>query len=350
MSSTCSTTCIAVVTRRRNEHTDLSFPRVSDAMAYLLLALGITLLLLGGTALVKGASAIACRFDVSAVIVGLTVVAFGTSTPELVINITGALRGATDLAFGNAVGSNLANFGLVLGIAALLSPIYLQGQVVRREVPFLLLVTAILLVMAADEPLSGAVSLLDRGDAIILFLLFTIFVYFMIRDIAREKEDPLVKEADVPASRTPLALEIVLVISGIAMLTYGGQLTITQGEIIAVELAVSEVVIGILLVAIGTSLPELVTSAIAAYKKETDLALGNIVGSNIFNSLVVLPSAGLIRPVPVPAGGTLDVAVAFLFVLVVIPLFFFSNARLGRSAGAALLVSYTLYMAYRFSA
>ncbi|MEM7078388.1 MAG: calcium/sodium antiporter [Pseudomonadota bacterium] len=320
-------------------------------MAYLLLALGITLLLLGGTALVKGASAIAYRFDVSAVFVGLTVVAFGTSTPELVVNITGALRGATDLAFGNAVGSNLANFGLVLGIAALLSPIYLQGQVVRREVPFLLLVTAILMVMAADGPLSGGTPLLDRGDAIILFLLFTIFVYFMVRDLAREKEDPLVKEADQATSGgTALVTEIILVVVGIAMLTYGGQLTITQGEIIAIRLSVSEVVIGILLVAIGTSLPELVTSAIAAYKNETDLALGNIVGSNIFNSLVVLPSAGLIRPVPVPTGGALDLAVAFLFVLVVIPLFFFSNARLGRGAGAALLVSYLLYMAYRFSA
>ena len=130
-------------------------------------------------------------------IVGLTVVAFGTSMPELVVNITGALRGETDLAFGNAVGSNLANFGLVLGAAAVFSPIYLQGQVVRREVPFLLLVTAILMVMAADDSLSGTMPLLDRGDAIILLLCFTIFLYFIVRDIMTSTDDPVLKEAEL---------------------------------------------------------------------------------------------------------------------------------------------------------
>ena len=152
------------------------------------------MLLLGGTSLVRGASQIALSLNISPIIVGLTVVAFGTSTPELVVNITGALKGQTDLAFGNAVGSNLANFGLVLGVAALMSPIYLQGQVVRREVPFLLLVTAILMVMAWDEPLNGQTAMLDRADAIILFLLFTIFIYFITRDIAVESSDPLTKE------------------------------------------------------------------------------------------------------------------------------------------------------------
>ncbi len=309
------------------------------------------MLLLGGTALVRGASRIAARFNVSTVIIGLTVVAFGTSTPELVVNITGALRDQTDLAFGNAIGSNLANFGLVLGVAAIMSPISIQSQLVRREVPFLLLITAILMVMAADSPLSGTAPLLDRGDAIILFLLFTIFVYFMVRDIMEAEEDPLLNEVVITPRKSgnDLWLNIVLVAVGIVLLTYGGQITITQGAIIAERLAVPEVVIGIFVVAVGTSLPELVTSAIAAYKRETDLALGNIVGSNIFNSLVVLPAAGTIRPLPVPKGGELDLAIGFLFVLVVIPLFFFSGARLGRRAGAALVITYVLYMVYRFS-
>ena len=321
-------------------------------MAFLWLTVGITLLLLGGTALVRGASGIANRFNVSTVIIGLTVVAFGTSTPELVVNITGALRGETDLAFGNAVGSNLANFGLVLGVAAIMSPIFLQGQVVRREVPFLLLVTAILMVMAADNVLSGAPSVLDRGDAIILFLLFTVFVYFMVRDVLSAQEDPILRDAQsFPPAKSSVSMvpNIVLVVVGIAMLTYGGQMTITQGSAIAKLLNIPEVVVGIFVVAVGTSLPELVTSAIAAYKKETDLALGNIVGSNIFNSLVVIPAAGIIRPLPVPAGGTMDLAVGFAFVLVVIPLFFFSGARLGRLAGAALVTTYLIYMVYRFS-
>jgi cation:H+ antiporter len=322
-------------------------------MPLLLLTLGVTLLLLGGTLLVRGASGIAQYFKVPSMVIGLTVVAFGTSTPELVVNITGALRGETDLAFGNAVGSNLANFGLVLGCAALMSPIYLQGQVVRREVPFLLLVTAILMVMAWDAPLSGTTPLLDRGDAIILFLLFTVFVYFMVRDVVFEKGDPVFVEAEhFPAAGTKpnLMLNTVFSLAGMVLLVIGGTMTIEQGAAMAVIFDIPEVVVGIFIVAVGTSLPELATSAVAAYKKETDLALGNIVGSNIFNSLVVLPAAGIVKPIPIPKGGDLDLAVGFAFVLVVIPLFFFSNARLGRVAGAALLMTYLAYMAYRFTA
>ena len=326
-------------------------------MPYLLLATGILLLLFGGTLLVRGASGIARGFNVSTMVIGLTVVAFGTSTPELVVNITGALRGETDLAFGNAVGSNLANFGLVLGIAAILSPIYLQGEVVRREVPFLLLITAILMVMAADAQLSGTEPVLDRGDSIVLFLLFTIFVYFMVRDVIREQGDPILREVETlkVASRhtadvRTMPLNALLVLMGFACLTYGGKLTIEQGAIIADLMGVPQVVIGIFVVAVGTSLPELVTSAIAAYKNETDLALGNIVGSNIFNSLFVLPAAGIIRPIPVPQGGALDLAIGFAFVLVVIPLFLFSKARIGRAGGLALLGTYIGYLVYRFAA
>ena len=325
-------------------------------MAFLLTFIGLAMLLIGGSLLVRGASQIARGFGVTPMIIGLTVVAFGTSTPELVVNVTGALKDQTALAFGNAVGSNLANFGLVLGVAAMMSPIYLQGQVVRREVPFLLLITAILLVMAWDYPLSGTHALLDRGDAIVLFLLFTIFIYFIVRDIQRDVDDPLAKEAEAfsvpekPNKNLTLVLNILFLISGITLLVYGGNLTIEQGSKIAVIFGVPEVVIGMFVVAVGTSLPELVTSAIAAYKKETDLALGNIVGSNIFNSLMVLPAAGIIQPLPIPKGGDLDLAAGFLFVLVVIPLFFFSNARLGRSAGAALVLAYFGYMAYRVMA
>ena len=312
--------------------------------SFLFVLLGITLLLFGGASLVRGASGIAESLNVPSIIIGLTVVAFGTSAPELVINITGALQGKTDLAFGNAVGSNLANFGLVLGIAAIMSPIYLQGRIIRREVPFLLLITAILLVMVWDQQLSGTLALLDRGDAIILFLLFTVFVYFMVRDFITEEDDPLLVEGETFSSSgaSNTLLNIVLVIAGFVLLVVGGEMTIENGVEVAQLMGVSEVVIGMFVLAVGTSLPELVTSAIAAYKKETDLALGNIVGSNIFNSLVVLPAAAIIRPLPIPKGGDWDLAVGGLFVLVMIPLFLFSNAKLGRLAGVGLLsVSYT---------
>ena len=318
---------------------------------FLFVLLGLLLLLVGGASLVRGASGIAQAFNVPNIVIGLTVVAFGTSAPELVINVTGALQGKTDLAFGNAVGSNLANFGLVLGLAAIMSPIYLQGQVIRREVPFLLLITAILLVMVWDAPLSGTQALLDRGDAIILFLLFTVFVYFMIRDFISEENDPLLAEGDnlsAKASGNTLVNTALLII-GLVLLVVGGEMTINNGVAVAKIMGVSEVVIGMFVLAVGTSLPELVTSGIAAYKKETDLALGNIVGSNIFNSLVVLPAAAIIRPLPIPQGGDWDLAVGGLFVLVIIPLFLFSNARLGRLAGIGLIAGYFFYLYLRFN-
>lgn len=318
---------------------------------FLFVLLGLLLLLVGGASLVRGASGIAQAFNVPNIVIGLTVVAFGTSAPELVINVTGALQGKTDLAFGNAVGSNLANFGLVLGLAAIMSPIYLQGQVIRREVPFLLLITAILLVMVWDAPLSGTQALLDRGDAIILFLLFTVFVYFMIRDFISEENDPLLAEGDnlsAKASGNTLVNTALLII-GLVLLVVGGEMTIDNGVAVAKIMGVSEVVIGMFVLAVGTSLPELVTSGIAAYKKETDLALGNIVGSNIFNSLVVLPAAAIIRPLPIPQGGDWDLAVGGMFVLVLIPLFLFSNARLGRLAGIGLIAGYFLYLYLRFN-
>jgi len=319
--------------------------------SFLLVLLGIILLLIGGASLVRGATGIAQSFNVPNIVIGLTVVAFGTSAPELVINVTGALQGKTDLAFGNAVGSNLANFGLVLGIAAIMSPIYLQGQVIRREVPFLLLITAILLVMVWDAPLSGTQALLDRGDAIILFLLFTVFVYFMVRDFISAEGDPLLVEGDNLSSKASGngLVNTALLLIGLVLLVVGGEMTIDNGVAIAKIMGVSEVVIGMFVLAVGTSLPELVTSGIAAYKKETDLALGNIVGSNIFNSLVVLPAAAIIRPLPIPKSGDWDLAVGGAFVLVIIPLFLFSNARLGRLAGIGLITSYFLYLYIRFN-
>ncbi len=318
---------------------------------FLFVLLGIILLLVGGASLVRGASGIAQAFNVPSIVIGLTVVAFGTSAPELVINVTGAMQGKTDLAFGNAVGSNLANFGLVLGIAAIMSPIYLQGQVIRREVPFLLLITAILLVMVWDAPLSGTLPLLDRGDAIILFLLFTVFVYFMVRDFITEEDDPLLADGDAFSSKGSGngLVNSALLLIGLILLVVGGEMTIKNGVAVAEILGVSEVVIGMFVLAVGTSLPELVTSGIAAYKKETDLALGNIVGSNIFNSLVVLPAAAIIRPLPIPEGGDWDLAVGGVFVLVIIPLFLFSNARLGRLAGVGLISGYFIYLYMRFN-
>lgn len=322
-------------------------------MIVVLLILGLFLLLAGGTALVSGASSLAARHGVSPLVVGLTVMAFGTSAPELMVNVMGALRGESELAFGNVAGSNLANLALVLGIAALISPVTIEGLLVRRELPFLLLGTCIMMVMMLDGPLEGANAVVSRSDGLILLLLFSVFVYITVSDFLSSRQDALIdnmrelNEA-LPGTRVlGLRAYWLYIVGGIIGLGLGGHLTIVYGSALAVSLGVSPLVIGLLVVAIGTSLPELVTSVIAAIKKESDLCVGNVVGSNIFNSLVVLPISALIRPLPVPEGGQMDIFMSLLFAAVLIAVFFLGKARMERGTGFIFIVCYVAYMVHR---
>jgi cation:H+ antiporter len=322
-------------------------------MTVFLLMLGLTLLLVGGTGLVRGASGIASQHGVSPLLVGLTVVAFGTSAPELVVNIIGALRNETELAFGNVVGSNLANLGLVLTAAALIKPMKIEGQIVRRELPLLLLGSAVLLVMTLDGVLDGAPAQISRSDGIILLLLFTIFIYLSISDVFAQRQDPLIQNINEIRTMIPQPLSTGLhadwlyTCVGIVLLAIGGHLTVTQGAKLADLLGLSPVVIGMLVVAIGTSLPELVTSIIAALRNESDLCVGNVIGSNIFNCLFVLPVAALIRPLPLPAGGIVDIMMTLAFSAVLLFVFFYNRATMNRRIAGALLFCYLGYMSLR---
>lgn len=316
----------------------------------LLLLLGLGLLLAGGTALVRGASGIAEVYGVSPLVVGLTVVAFGTSAPELVVNILGAIQGETDIAFGNVAGSNLANLGLVLGAAALVTPMAIQGQIIRRELPLLLLASMVLLVMTLDSPLRGFLAILDRSDGLILLLLFGVFIYITIVDFLRQREDPflaLVDKHSPHLQKSNLLADWGLVLGGSAGLAVGGMLTIEEGVLLAEMLGVSPAIIGMLVIAIGTSLPEFVTSIIAAMRNEADLCVGNVIGSNIFNSLLVLPVSALIYPLRIPDGGTTDIIVALVFAALLIPIFYIGNKQMNRAMGAAFLVGYFIYMVLR---
>lgn len=311
------------------------------------------MLLVGGGALVSGASSLATRWGISPLIVGLTIVAFGTSAPELVVNILGSMRNQTELAFGNVVGSNLANLGLVLGTAALIKPVRIQGQIVRREIPFLMLITCILAVMTLDRALHGGEPVLTRSDGLILLLLFSIFAYIAVGDFLGGNEDALLDDMrDLESSIVrrdahPATRDWLRVVAGLVGLSLGGHLTIEHGSALAIQLGVSPLIIGLLVVAIGTSLPELVTSIIAALRNEADLCVGNVVGSNIFNSLVVLPVSALVRPLPIPAFITVDVFVSLAFAAAVVPIFLLRNARMGRVIGALFVAIYVAYMAYR---
>jgi cation:H+ antiporter len=312
---------------------------------------GLALLIIGGGFLVTGASQLAARFGVSPLIIGLTIVGFGTSAPELVVNIIGSLRGESALAFGNVVGSNISNLALVLGAAAMLQSIEIEGSVIRREVPLLLLVTTVMTVMALDTVLEGGTARIGVSDAIVLLLLFTVFVYITVQDVIISKNnDALLKEIEEsplvvtePASRFHWAS----IVAGFALLFLGGEMTVRYSVAFADVLGISTTLVGLFVVAIGTSLPELITSVIAAWRKESDLALGNILGSNVFNSLIVLPASALAGTVAIPKGGIHDLVVSWLFAAALIPIFLIGRARLGRTSGIMLLVAYAAYAVMR---
>jgi cation:H+ antiporter len=317
------------------------------------IALGIALLIGGGTLLVRGAAELAASFGISPMVVGLTIVGFGTSSPELVVNLIGAFQGATGLAFGNVVGSNISNLALVLGAAAIMSPIAIRGEVVRRELPLLLLATTLMAVLALDGPLEGLPAAIGRTDSIVLMLIFCVFIYISALDLMRmrRKDALLVDIRESPIVTTPSKgrFSWLLVIGGFLLLFFGGEMTVRNAVAFAEQVGVSTTIVGLFVVAVGTSMPELVTSIIAAVRRESDLALGNVIGSNIFNSLMVLPASGVVAQIPVPRGGIGDLALSWILTAALIPVFFFGKANLGRVTGAILLVVYIGYAAVRIA-
>ncbi len=318
---------------------------------FLGVAFGLTLLVVGGGLLVAGASQLAARAGVSPMVVGLTIVGFGTSTPELVVNLIGGLRGESALAFGNVIGSNISNLALVLGAAAVLQSIEIQGSVIRREVPLLLLVTTIMTVMALDTVLEGGRARIGVSDAVVLLLLFTLFIYITLQDVVLSRKDDAllteIEENPLLATAAGSRYHWAYIIGGLALLFTGGEITVRYSVAFAAALGVSTTLVGLFVVAIGTSLPELMTSVIAAWRRESDLALGNILGSNVFNSLIVLPVSALAGTVAVPEGGVHDLVVSWLFAAALIPIFLIGRARLGRTSGIMLLVAYAVYAVMR---
>ena len=322
-------------------------------LSLLLLAAGLALLLAGGEALVRGAVAAAERLGVPALLIGLTVVAFGTSTPELVVSLSAAWRGNPDLTFGNVVGSNTANLTLLLGLTALVRPVAVERRVVRREVPLLLLTAAAAVALAFDGWLgdAGAADAFGRGDGLVLLLFFGLYLYGLVGDAAG---GAAAGESEPPASgagpgSAPAWLAAALVVGGILGLVAGGELAVRNAGDLARSAGVPEVVIALTVVAVGTSLPELVTCAAAARRGQSDLAIGNLVGSNLYNLTFVLGLTASISPVPVPGGGRADLLVMLLASALLLPLAL-TGKRVSRPEGVFLLLLWGGYTLWRVAA
>ncbi|MEX1114690.1 MAG: calcium/sodium antiporter [Akkermansiaceae bacterium] len=307
-------------------------------LALVNLAAGLALLYFGAESLVRGSSSLALRLGLSPLVVGLTIVAFGTSSPELFVSLRAALNGQAAISVGNVVGSNICNIGLILGLCALITPITITSQIVRIDIPIMLGVTALSLALLAD-------SRLGRMEGIVLFTLLLAYIIFSIRLARRRPADALVAEfgEEVKISKRGLTLDLLMVAVGLALLLFGARFLVDGAIIIAVAFGWSEALIGLTIVAVGTSLPELATSLLAAAKKESDIAVGNIIGSNIFNLLGILGITAVVHPLVTAGIDWIDLAVMAGFSLLLWPMAFLQQ-RISRPAGALLLASYLAYL------
>ncbi|HID97978.1 MAG TPA: calcium/sodium antiporter [Thermodesulfobacteriaceae bacterium] len=319
---------------------------------FLLLMLGIGLLLGGGDTLVRGASALASGLGISSLVIGLTIVAFGTSAPELAVNVSAAINGNGALSFGNIIGSNIANIGLILGISAMMKPLEIRSIVISREIPMMLVATMAVIIMGTDRILSDTADSYDRSDGMLLLLLFCIFFYYTVGDVLRGRSaDPFLQEAgQIPraASLKSIGFKLILTLTGLTALVCGGKITIESAVNVAHALNIPQVAVGLTMVAIGTSLPELVTSGIATWRGETDLAIGNVVGSNIFNLLLVQGATSVIGPIPMPDAGHLDLAVMAFLSVSLLPLSITCRRKINRTGGIFLVIFYFGYTMFRF--
>ena len=304
-------------------------------LSFIMLVFGFVLLVWGADKFVAGASALARRLGVSPLLVGLTIVAFGTSAPELAVSLTAALQGANEIAVGNVVGSNIFNLLMVAGLSAVVCPPVMDRTLLRRDWPISLGAAVLLLVYILPD------LTISRIEGIILLLLFAMVLGMQIR-AALKNRDTLESEED-EITMPPLMIGVNIVL-GLACIIIGGQLAVNGATGIARMFGLSETLIGLTIVAIGTSLPELVTSLVAARKGQNEIAMGNVIGSNIFNLLFILGVSATITPIPVQATSIIDA-----LVLIGISIVFYLPARrgkLGRAPGVIMALTYVVYTAY----
>jgi cation:H+ antiporter len=308
----------------------------------LLLILGLTLLLKGGDWLVDGASTLARKYRISELAIGLTIVAFGTSAPELVVNVLASVDGHADIAFGNVIGSNNFNLLLILGLSGLIAPIAVGAGTVWKEIPMSLIAAVALLLLANDQLFGESALVLSRIDGVILLALFALFLFYIYRNMRTEPQPD-----ESTKKQHSLIKTILSIFGGLAGLILGGRLVVDSSIEIARFFQLSEKIIGLTIVAAGTSLPELVTSLIAVKKKNNDLAVGNILGSNIFNIFLILGISATIRPMPFSTAFNTDITILLVGTgALFVAMFTGVRKKLDRWEAALFVAFFTGYMIY----
>lgn len=310
-------------------------------MVYLFLLLGFLFLVKGADYFVDGSSSIATSLKIPSLVIGLTIVAFGTSAPEAAVSITASIQGQNEIALGNIIGSNIFNLLCVAGMSAFIKPLSVKKSILIKEFPFLILSSILLLVLSDDLIFQQTQnSILSTGDGLVFLMFFCIFMYYLLEVSLNSNNN---YDTNIYKSTMPLSKSVVFSVVGILGIVIGGKLVVDCSSIIALNFGVSEKIIGITIVSIGTSLPEFVTSVVAASKGESDIALGNVIGSNIFNILFILGISSVINPISIDNNLFLDI---FIMIIVTIITYIFSIRKkdINKFEGIILIIAYIAYM------
>ena len=307
----------------------------------LLLIVGFVLLIKGADVFVDGASSVAQNFKIPKVIIGLTIVAFGTSAPELAVSIKAIIAGSSEIVLGNVVGSNILNILLILGLSSIFSPMKVQNDTVKKEIPFTILFSTLLMVLAFDNMFDKNISnVITRTDGIAILLFFLVFIYYLVATVKKGKDNSVEKP------KYNILYSFLFTIIGLIGIVFGSNFVVDNASAIAKALNVSEKMISLTIVALGTSLPELVTSVQASRKGENDIAIGNIIGSNVFNIGVVIgvPTA-LIGQITIGAFNYIDM-ITMIGAAILLFLLTFKERKLNRGAGIVMLSAFIIYYSY----
>lgn len=315
-------------------------------ISLLLLILGLAVVIYGANIFVDGASSLAKAYKIPNIVIGLTVVAFGTSSPEFIVSTYSSFSGNTDIAIGNIVGSNIFNIFLILGISALIFPLTVLKNTVLKEIPFSLLAAIVLFVLVNDVLLSqGTENLISFGDGLILLSFFIIFMYYLIHLTKSSGEDQT-----LTIKKMSKVKSVLFICLGLVLLIVGGKVFVDNAVELALGFGMNQAVVGLTIVAAGTSLPELATSIVAALKKNSDIAVGNIVGSNIFNVFFILGSSAVITPLPKGNISDTDMYVCIIASLLLLgACYLFRKNKITKIEGIFFLLCYFSYVAYQVS-